>query len=481
MPNKLMSEMSTDSSIAGTERLLAQGADGSVILVSAISAYVIDDLIDSTAATPTTGDYLIGFRGTDEKKMTLDNVAAYTVTYAWSAASTASPALTADSLLINRGGTVYDVTIDDLKTFVLVGVQATVLNTSGLDPATLTANDYFTVCQTTTAKSVQLSALETKLWTDYGAYVAGLGAVAVAADSNKFYVLEGSTPKYVTATVLEAYMLAELITETTLHSAVLDYLDTYTAALSAVTTPANTDLLYCTQGGTAKKLALLDLANYAVANAFELPWTEIPIALYTHDTDQTTPASTSTITMNDTSDFAVGLPVKYVYGGLTYYGIVTAVAANALLTIAGAPLVVASPITALHVGTPEMVTQIDFVTDWGSGVEDLFASVTYERHRWGKSAAYLVQFSATQGVADTGAEQPKLNVKVNGSVVSTNDTSKGLQLSATPGTWTDSSAIAIDTTTYKIERGEAIDLRCTVAGTNGDASVLSVTLVFVSE
>ena len=44
MATKAMSAMDVDSSIAGTERLLAQGADGSVILVSAISAYVIDGL-----------------------------------------------------------------------------------------------------------------------------------------------------------------------------------------------------------------------------------------------------------------------------------------------------------------------------------------------------------------------------------------------------------------------------------------------------
>ena len=37
MADKLMSSMTVDSTLDGTERLLAQGADGAVILVSAIA------------------------------------------------------------------------------------------------------------------------------------------------------------------------------------------------------------------------------------------------------------------------------------------------------------------------------------------------------------------------------------------------------------------------------------------------------------
>jgi hypothetical protein len=304
-------------------------------------------------------------------------------------------------------------------------------------------------------------------------------ADGAAADSNTFYVLEGSTPKKVAASTISTYILAEMIAAPTLHAATLATLDEHLTALDAVGTIADTDLFYTTKSGVAKKVTALEIGNYAAATALELPWKEIPIAKYTHDTDQTTPASTSTITMTDTTDFVIGSPVKYTYGGNTYYGIVTAISPNTLLTIAGAPLIVASPITALYVGTPDLVTQLDFVTEWAAAGQNIFADFTGERHRWGKSAAYLVQFSATQGVVDTGVAQPKLNVKVNSEVVST--TSNGLQLSAVAGTWADSAAIAIDTTKYKIERGEPIDILCTVAGTNGDARILSVTCIFVSE
>jgi hypothetical protein len=157
--------------------------------------------------------------------------------------------------------------------------------------------------------------------------------------------------------------------------------------------------------------------------------------------------------------------------------------ANALLTISGAPLVALSDLTALYVGLPGLVTQLNLKVDtaYGDAAQDIFSAVTYERVRWHKSAAYLVAFGATHGVADTGAEQPKLNVKVGGSLVSTNDSNKGLQLSATPGTWTENSAVEIDTANYSVERGDAIELRCTVSGTNGDADILSVNCIFVSE
>lgn len=477
MPDKLMSAMNVDSSIAGTERLLAQGADGSVILVSAISAYVIDDLIASDAATPTTGDYILGFRGTDEKTMTLDNVAAYTVAYAWSAASTASPALTADSLLINRGGTVYDVTIDDVKTFALTGVQATVLNLSGLGAATLANTDLLAICQTTTAKKATIASLETLLWTDYATYVAARDA-ATLGDTDLFYCIQGGVPKKIAASGLATYMVPEVIADATLAGAVLDTLDTYLAALSAVGTLANADLLYCTQGGTAKKLDLLSLSNFTTAAALQMPWKPISTDKYT-----ATPSSTSVITMSDTSDFKLGAPAKYTYGAITYYGIVTALSANTSITVSGAPLVVASPLSALYVGLPSLVTQMDFLVPgvFAGSVRDILVAINSQYAQWKQAAAYLCQFAVTQGTADTGANQAKINCKIGGSAVFTGDSNKGLALSATPGTWNDASIIEVNTTNYSVARGDAIEVSVTYEGSNKNAEDLSVTMLFVSE
>jgi len=437
MVDKAMSTMDIDASIAGTERLLAQGADGSVILVSAISAYVIDDLIASTAATPTTGDYLLGFRGTDEKTMTLDLVAAYAVTYAYSAASAVTPAASGDLLLVNRSGTIYDMDVDVLKTYALVGIQATVLNTSALGSATLGATDLVTVCQVGTPTS----------------------------------------PKTATLTALTTYLDAALIALGTMQTSACAYLKTYTAALSAKSTGAAADTLYVINSGTAYKMTLATIADYCVDATYDLPWLLIAASKYT-----ALPTTTSTLAMSDTSDISIGDPVKFTWSGTTYYAVVTAMSGNSSITIAGAPFSTSASLTDLYVGTPGQVKNVTYwVSDlFGDAIYDILSTVgRYER--WEGSAAYLVAFAATSGEADTGAAQPKINVEVGGNAVSTNDTNKGLQISGTPGTWIANSAVEIHTTNYAVSRGEAIEILCTEAGTNGDAADLSITLTFVYE
>lgn len=194
-----------------------------------------------------------------------------------------------------------------------------------------------------------------------------------------------------------------------------------------------------------------------------------------------TPASTSTLTMSDTSAVYVGDGIKYTDGRGTYYAIVTAVSANTSITIAGAAFDTGSDVTALYVGNNKII-QMDFFDSgtYGDGANDLLAADMNTYSKWQGRKAYLVSFSAVHKTADTGAAQPKINVKVNAAAVSTNDTNNGVQLS-TAGTWVDNSAVAINTSNYDINRGEAIEITCTAAGTNGDASDLTVSLVFVQE
>jgi hypothetical protein len=758
-----MSEMTADTSVAGTEKLLVlDGTTSKTLTTAKMAEYSIDVLVAAASATPTTGDTLLAVRSSAEKNLSLDAVVTYVTAETWSDASAVTPLTTGDLFLMNRSDVTGKATIDSIKTYVLTGVQATVLDYSGLTAATLAGTDLFAVCQTTTGKKVTLSNLETKLWTDYATYVSGLtfvtslsdsdvlycldggvakqitaevlseymeaeiganivddvwddasvltatqdgdvyvfersgarkainaeyvadyviaefgaeagagatqdgdkvavwrsstpgtmtvdaiatyvkqavvddyavvtpvlgtdyvllnrssvgkqallsavktyvltdiqetvldsstlsavalpvttdlffldrsgvpykctlanietqlwtdfatytGAladIATLADADKFYVLRSGTPKHCTAVEMATYVAAEIwafsaatltgtdkffvysgsanktttlddiatyvltdaqetildlstltvasgitgtdtlllcqgsdpyyVTLATLGEEVLDDLPAHLDALGAVTTPADADLLYCLQGGVAKKLALSDLAIYTADQANEFPWTEIPGANY-----NSTPSSTSVLLMTDTTGMAVGLPVKYTIGGNVYYALVTAVSANTSITIAGAPL--SGTTTNLHVGPTSGVVHEHFFLDtaYGASVQDLFADLTYRSFRWPRAKAYLVQFSAAHGVVDTGAAQPKINVKAGGNAVWTNDSSKGLQLSGSVGTWTDSSAVALNTTYYAVDRNEAIDVRCTEVGTNGDADCLSITLVFVYE
>ncbi|MFV0444794.1 MAG: hypothetical protein ACK5Q5_14575 [Planctomycetaceae bacterium] len=218
-----------------------------------------------------------------------------------------------------------------------------------------------------------------------------------------------------------------------------------------------------------------DLRDFTVWTQFLSRWNEIETSKYT-----ATPASTSTVTLSDTSDMKVGLPVRYTYNGNTNYGIITAVSANTSITVAGAALDTGHALTELSVGCPEMVVQVPFFVLglYGDGAADLLLSDMYTYFRWKLARAYLVRYEATHQTADTGGAQPKLNVKVDGNLVGTEDSNNGIQLSSA-GTWVQSSAVAISNSNYVVDRDDAIEVRCTVAGTNSNARHLSGNMIFV--
>ena len=473
-----LSEMSVDASIAGTERLLAQGADGSIVLVSAISDYVIDELVGADEATPTTGDAVLMERSGAEGTLDLDDLADYAIARGWSAASEADPVVSGDMLLVDRSGTVYEIDVDTLTTYVNTGQQATILNISGLDSATVSAADTFLVCEGSTGKKATLTEIETQLWTDLVTHVTGLTAASTPADANELYLLQSGVAKKLTLTALSDYVVAEVLAGDDLTDDILEALPAHTTALDAVTSVTETDVFYTLQSGTAKKLSMSNLSSYIVEEAQQAAWSEVTSSKYT-----LTPPTTSTITMTDTSDFAIGYPVKWTQAGDTYYGVVTAISANAQITIAGPALSDASELSALYAGRPERVIYKDFFVDtaFGAAVQDIFSAVTYLRYRWNLGPAYLVSFSGVLGVIDTGGSQPKINVKVGGDLVSTDDSNKGLTLASSAGTWTDNTVGTIDNTKYDVARHDSIDIRCTEAGTNGDADCLTATLTFVLE
>ncbi len=375
----------------------------------------------SDAATVVDSDKFYLLNGSTPKYCTATELETYCNSEAWDVAAAAG-GVAGDTLLINRSGTgIRTLTIDLLTTYALTGAQATILDISGLNEATLTTADLLLICQSGTARQ---SSLED-----------------VAEFAN-------------------------------------DALAAHTAALTQIPSLSDTDVFYIVQGSTQYKVPLSAVVEYVQDASTDLLWALVDASKYT-----TTPASTSTLTMSDTSDMAVGLPLKYVYNSITYYGIVTAVSANTSITIAGAPFNVGYPLTSLKVGQPEQVTQLDFciTSVWDDAVQDLLAEVEERYYKWQKSAAYLVAFSGTQHWADSGASQGKINVKVGGSLVSTEDSNKGITPSATPGTWVNSSAVAISTANYSVDRNDAIDIRCTEQGTTGDAECVTISMIFVSE
>jgi hypothetical protein len=190
-----------------------------------------------------------------------------------------------------------------------------------------------------------------------------------------------------------------------------------------------------------------------------------------------TPASTSTLTMTaDVSGFILpGYGLRYVIGGVTYYGIVTAVAAN-LLTVAGASM--GADVTALHWCDSTRLYHIDFfVPGLFSDAADttLLINDAHTAFRWELSTAYCVLISHKVRTDDSGANQPRVTLYINGAAVGTDNANAGLPVAET---WT-STVIGISTANYDILRTEAVEVAVDANGSNKDAVDLMVSVVFL--
>ena len=226
-------------------------------------------------------------------------------------------------------------------------------------------------------------------------------------------------------------------------------------------------------GPTDKRITMNELKDVILA---EKRWKLVATAKYT-----STPTNTYTLTMSDTSDMALGCPVRYVIGGTNYYGIIVTVTANTSITVAGASL--SGDVTALYVGTQEMVLQIPFhvSSTYGDGAADLLDADLNRAYQWELANAYLVRALVKHKTDDTGAANPKVNVKIGGSAVSTNDSNAGFQLTTSWSAPATTVLVAMSTSNYAIVKGDAVEISCTLAGSNGDAADLSVMTIWVME
>jgi len=246
------------------------------------------------------------------------------------------------------------------------------------------------------------------------------------------------------------------------------------SALTQATSAASGDEFVMVQSGTTKRVAASVLTS-DVAKFGEL-YNEVATSKYT-----ATPASTSRITMSDTSDMYVGRPLKYTYNSVVYCGIVSAISGNTYIDVAGATLNTGQAITKLEIGHKDAVVQMPFFIQgtYGDGNNSaLLASDMNAYVRWKESEAALVLFDVTHKTADTGGNQPKVNVYLNGNAVSTQNSNQGPAVSGTPGTWTANSAIEINTSYYSIAYDQSIEIGV-VAGSTGDAANLSGNMLFI--
>jgi hypothetical protein len=199
-------------------------------------------------------------------------------------------------------------------------------------------------------------------------------------------------------------------------------------------------------------------------------WKFVPAANYT-----AAPASTSTITMlvDMTASIKVGMSLKYTIGGTVYYGMVSAIAAG-LLTVNGAPL--GGDVTNLCYDGGE-IRQMQVTIPGAYEDASNTALITSDLNSnliWKLPTSYLVWFSVYSDVHDSGAHG-QASVRINNTEV---NTTAGGETIAADTTWYPT-VVNIATAAYDINPGEALEITC-VAGGNGDATDLTVAMVFVT-
>jgi hypothetical protein len=230
---------------------------GRTITGANLASYVISTQNSaSDAVSAVSGDGLLMYRSGTQYKLDIDLASSYALAYGFSAKQPVDQVLTADKVLIGRGETTRLATVDQLSTFVLNGVQSTVLNLTTLDAGSLTSGSIFLIGDSTTPEKTTLAQIETQLWTDYQAYVSGLTALTSLEDADVFYVIEGSTPKKITGANIAAYMETELWDKT-----------------AASPTVQSGDDLWMRRGSTSYTLDVDELADFvatAVAAGIDL-------------------------------------------------------------------------------------------------------------------------------------------------------------------------------------------------------------------
>ena len=206
------------------------------------------------------------------------------------------------------------------------------------------------------------------------------------------------------------------------------------------------------------------------------PW---PVAL-THLAGAT-PTTTTSFPMTGTGDMLVGQGIKIKQHTVTAatYHMVTLVDSTHI-EVCGPPLLVGDPIDNLWIMPSDPVVEFIQVMHgpWDSTVQDVLENVELVYDLWEGPIGYLVSFQAVQNEADAVANG-KLNVRLDGDLVGTALTGKGIQLGAS-GIWVINPADAIDPATYAISRNSEVELACTEAGDPGTGRFLTARLTFVT-
>jgi hypothetical protein len=132
-----------------------------------------------------------------------------------------------------------------------------------------------------------------------------------------------------------------------------------------------------------------------------------------------------------------------------------------------------------QIGAASLVPEPTYITIPGQYADGAQAALLLTDLLWinpphSQVKRYLVRACYRPITDDTGAAQSAMQLLINGAAAHT-------ALTLTDAAWTCTSAATIDATTYDQLYGETLELSTDAAGTNDDASNLSVVLTWVLE
>lgn len=217
-----ISEMAADSSIGGGELIPVSDAGTSKSVTTAgIKQYVIDGIEAIAAGTAVTGaDGVFILQGGVLKPVDIDLIAQHAIDTVW--AKTAETVVdAADIIALKDGGaTEKTVTAAILATYIKTAIEAAILDVSDLTAATsISAADMFLLTVGTTGKKVTFTTLNDAIYASLNTYVAALSAVT-PADADVLYMVQGGVAKKVTIAAIKAMTGSTVAPATTIENKV---------------------------------------------------------------------------------------------------------------------------------------------------------------------------------------------------------------------------------------------------------------------
>lgn len=212
MASVKITEMQADAAVDGTEILaVSDAANPRRVTITQIKNFAIDQIEAIAAGTTVDGNdkvYILDNTDSALKPVDIDTALQHILDTAWAKAAEASPD-DADIMLLKDGGTTEKtITLAVLAEYVRAQKEAAILDVSDLadGSGTLAGTDYLLVTQTTTGKRITVTNLSDFIYASLDTYVNALGAVATSAATDVFYCIQGGTEKKVTLAEIDTYL-----------------------------------------------------------------------------------------------------------------------------------------------------------------------------------------------------------------------------------------------------------------------------------